>query len=83
MVGGPDHAPNTLPLSATVAAAVFTAGFAAFAGCLMLGVLGVLAARAVYGRADADWAFMRNAAFPMGISIAGAGLTLSALSLVL
>jgi prepilin peptidase CpaA len=47
-----------------------------FAACLIIGVLGVLLARSAYGRADAGWVFLKEKTFPMGISIAGAGLFL-------
>jgi prepilin peptidase CpaA len=48
----------------------------AFAACLMIGVVSILVTRKRYGRADASWAFLQNKAFPMGVSIAGAGLVL-------
>jgi prepilin peptidase CpaA len=48
----------------------------AFAASLMLGVAAVLLARRLYGHADAGWVSMRSTAFPMGISIAAAGLIL-------
>jgi prepilin peptidase CpaA len=48
----------------------------AFAACLVLGVGGVLVVRQIYGRADAQWVFLREKTFPMGISIAGAGMIL-------
>jgi prepilin peptidase CpaA len=46
----------------------------AFAACLMIGIFGVLVTRHLYGRTDTAWVFLQNKAFPMGISIAGAGL---------
>ncbi|MGL4319726.1 MAG: prepilin peptidase [Paracoccaceae bacterium] len=47
-----------------------------FSASLMLGVLAVLLARRAFGGADAAWVSMQSTAFPMGISIAAAGLVL-------
>jgi prepilin peptidase CpaA len=55
----------------------------AFAACLMIGIMAVLVTRHIYGQADAAWAFLQSKAFPMGISIAGAGLVLPVAMLVI
>jgi prepilin peptidase CpaA len=55
----------------------------AFAACLTIGIMAVLVTRHIYGQADAAWAFLQSKAFPMGISIAGAGLVLPVAMLVI
>lgn len=55
----------------------------ALAACLMVGVVAVLMTRRLCGGPQTEWEFLRSAAFPMGISIAGAGLVLPMASVIL
>jgi prepilin peptidase CpaA len=50
-----------------------------FALCLILGVAVILLIRAGFANPASRWKFLRSREFPMGISIAGAGLVLPAL----
>ena len=55
-----------------------------FAFSLLIGMVLIWTARAVFGRADADWISLRpGSAFPMGISIAMSGLFFAGLSISL
>jgi prepilin peptidase CpaA len=75
LIGGGDvKALSALMLLVPVSA--LTLFMLAFAASLMVGVLAILTMRLIFTRADGAWVFLQNRAFPMGISIAGAGLVL-------